>query len=76
MTGRGGHPEVRSTGETSGPGSLFEVTEDPRWLLVTDAWSALTEPAVEGAFALVNGYLGARGAVEGGERRLDPGDVP
>jgi trehalose/maltose hydrolase-like predicted phosphorylase len=66
------HPEVRSTGEASGPGSLFEVTEDPRWLLVTDDWSALTEPAVEGAFALVNGYLGARGAVEEGSAVSTP----
>jgi kojibiose phosphorylase len=57
---------VRSTGEAFGPGSQFELTGDPRWLLVADGWSAQTEPAVEGAFALVNGYLGTRGAVEEG----------
>jgi trehalose/maltose hydrolase-like predicted phosphorylase len=57
---------VRSTGEASGPGSLFDLAEDPRWQLVADGWSARTEPAVEGAFALVNGYLGTRGAVEEG----------
>ena len=55
-----------SAGAASGSASLFEVTEDPRWLLVADGWSAQTEPAVEGAFALVNGYLGTRCAVEEG----------
>jgi trehalose/maltose hydrolase-like predicted phosphorylase len=72
MTDRGGDLEVRSTGEVPGPGSLFELTEDPRWLLVTDGWSARTEPAVEGAFALVNGYLGTRGAVEEGSAVSTP----
>jgi trehalose/maltose hydrolase-like predicted phosphorylase len=63
---------VWSTGEASGPGSLFDLTEDPRWLLVTDGWSARTEPAVEGTFALVNGYLGTRGAVEEGSAVSTP----
>jgi kojibiose phosphorylase len=63
---------VRSTGEASGSGSLFELTEDPRWLLVADGWSAQTEPAIEGAFALVNGYLGSRGAGEEGSTVSTP----
>jgi trehalose/maltose hydrolase-like predicted phosphorylase len=63
---------VRSTGEASGPGSLFDLAEDPRWQLVADGWSARTEPAVEGAFALVNGYLGTRGAVEEGSAVSTP----
>jgi len=44
----------------------FEVDADPRWLLVADGWAAKREPAIEGAFALVNGYLGTRAAVEEG----------
>jgi trehalose/maltose hydrolase-like predicted phosphorylase len=63
---------VRSTGEASVPGSLFDLTQDPRWQLVTDGWSARTEPAVEGAFALVNGYLGTRGTMEEGSAVSTP----
>jgi trehalose/maltose hydrolase-like predicted phosphorylase len=54
------------------PGSLFEVDSDPRWLLVADGWAAEQEPAMEGAFALVNGYLGTRAAVEEGSRASAP----
>jgi trehalose/maltose hydrolase-like predicted phosphorylase len=45
---------------------------DPRWLLVADGWAAEREPAVEGAFALVNGYLGTRAAVEEGSAASPP----
>jgi trehalose/maltose hydrolase-like predicted phosphorylase len=47
-------------------GDLFDLDADPRWLLVAEGWAAGREPAVEGAFALVNGYLGTRAAVEEG----------
>jgi trehalose/maltose hydrolase-like predicted phosphorylase len=49
-------------------GDLFDLDADPRWLLVAEGWDAKREPAIEGAFALVNGYLGTRAAVEEGSR--------
>jgi trehalose/maltose hydrolase-like predicted phosphorylase len=51
---------------------LFELSQDPRWLLVVDGWSEVAEPAVEGALALVNGYLGTRAAVEEGSAVSTP----
>jgi trehalose/maltose hydrolase-like predicted phosphorylase len=45
---------------------LFTVDADPRWLLVADGWVPAREPGIEGALALVNGYLGTRAAVEEG----------
>ena len=51
---------------------LFGLDPDPRWVLVVDGWSAEREPAVEGALALVNGYLGTRAAVEEGSAASTP----
>jgi trehalose/maltose hydrolase-like predicted phosphorylase len=45
---------------------VFAVGADPRWLLVADGWVPAREPGIEGALALVNGYLGTRAAVEEG----------
>jgi trehalose/maltose hydrolase-like predicted phosphorylase len=45
---------------------VFAVAADPRWLLVADGWVPAREPGIEGALALVNGYLGTRAAVEEG----------
>jgi kojibiose phosphorylase len=45
---------------------LFALDADPRWLLVADGWVPAREPGIEGALALVNGYLGTRAAVEEG----------
>jgi trehalose/maltose hydrolase-like predicted phosphorylase len=53
-------------------GDLFGLDPDPRWLLAVDGWSAEREPAVEGALALVNGYLGTRAAVEEGSAASTP----
>jgi trehalose/maltose hydrolase-like predicted phosphorylase len=44
----------------------FALDADPRWLLVADGWVPAREPGIEGALALVNGYLGTRAAVEEG----------
>ena len=51
---------------------LFDLDADPRWLLVVDGWAAKREPAIEGALALVNGYLGTRAAVEEGSDASAP----
>ena len=53
-------------------GDLFGVDGDPRWLLVVDGWVPQREPAIEGALALVNGYLGTRAAVEEGSGASTP----
>jgi trehalose/maltose hydrolase-like predicted phosphorylase len=53
-------------------GDLFDLDADPRWLLVVDGWAAKREPAIEGALALVNGYLGTRAAVEEGSQASAP----
>jgi trehalose/maltose hydrolase-like predicted phosphorylase len=53
-------------------GDVFDLDADPRWLLLADGWAAKREPAVEGAFALVNGYLGTRAAVEEGSHAFSP----
>jgi trehalose/maltose hydrolase-like predicted phosphorylase len=45
---------------------VFAVDADPRWLLVAEGWEPAREPGIEGALALVNGYLGTRAAVEEG----------
>ena len=50
----------------------FAVDADPRWLLVVDGWAPAREPAIEGALALVNGYLGTRAAVEEGSGASTP----
>ncbi len=51
---------------------LFALDADPRWLLVVDGWVPEREPAIEGALALVNGYLGTRAAVEEGSGASTP----
>lgn len=45
---------------------LFALDQDERWLLQIEGWTPKQEPAIEGALALVNGYLGTRAAVEEG----------
>jgi trehalose/maltose hydrolase-like predicted phosphorylase len=45
---------------------VFAVDADPRWLLVAEGWTPAREPGIEGALALVNGYLGTRASVEEG----------
>jgi trehalose/maltose hydrolase-like predicted phosphorylase len=50
----------------------FAVDPDPRWLLVVDGWAPAREPGIEGALALVNGYLGTRAAVEEGSGASTP----
>jgi trehalose/maltose hydrolase-like predicted phosphorylase len=54
------------------PADVFAVDTDPRWLLVADGWVPAREPGVEGALALVNGYLGTRAAVEEGSGASTP----
>jgi trehalose/maltose hydrolase-like predicted phosphorylase len=51
---------------------LFALDPDPRWLLVVDGWVPGREPGIEGALALVNGYLGTRAAVEEGSDASTP----
>ncbi|HEX8131892.1 MAG TPA: glycoside hydrolase family 65 protein, partial [Actinomycetes bacterium] len=50
----------------------FTTDPDPRWLLVVDGWAPAREPGIEGALALVNGYLGTRAAVEEGSGASTP----
>jgi trehalose/maltose hydrolase-like predicted phosphorylase len=50
----------------------FALDADPRWLLVVDGWVPAREPGIEGALALVNGYLGTRAAVEEGSDASTP----
>jgi trehalose/maltose hydrolase-like predicted phosphorylase len=51
---------------------VFALEGDPRWLLVVDGWAPAREPGIEGALALVNGYLGVRAAVEEGSAASTP----
>ena len=51
---------------------LFAVDADPRWSLRVDGWTSTPEPGIEGAFALVNGYVGTRAAVEEGSAVSTP----
>jgi trehalose/maltose hydrolase-like predicted phosphorylase len=51
---------------------VFAVEADPSWLLVVDGWVPGREPGIEGALALVNGYLGTRAAVEEGSGASTP----
>jgi kojibiose phosphorylase len=50
----------------------FAVDLDPRWVLRADGWDPRREPGIEAVFALVNGYLGTRAAVEEGSEVSDP----
>ena len=51
---------------------VFATDLDPRWLLTVDGWELRREPGIEAVFALVNGYLGTRAAVEEGSDVSDP----
>jgi trehalose/maltose hydrolase-like predicted phosphorylase len=51
---------------------LFAVDADPRWSLRVDGWTSTPEPGIEGALALVNGYVGTRAAVEEGSAVSTP----
>lgn len=51
---------------------LFALDPDPRWLLTVEGWTPKQEPSIEGALALVNGYLGTRAAVEEGSSVSTP----
>jgi trehalose/maltose hydrolase-like predicted phosphorylase len=50
----------------------FAVDLDPRWVLSVDGWEPRREPGIEAVFALVNGYLGTRAALEEGSDVSDP----
>jgi kojibiose phosphorylase len=45
---------------------LFVTTADQRWLLQFDGFDPQLEPTIEAVFAMVNGYLGTRAALEEG----------
>jgi trehalose/maltose hydrolase-like predicted phosphorylase len=51
---------------------VFPKDLDPRWILTADGWMPGREPGIEAVFALVNGYLGTRAAVEEGSDVSDP----
>jgi trehalose/maltose hydrolase-like predicted phosphorylase len=51
---------------------VFATDLDPRWVLIADGWVPRREPGIEAVFALVNGYLGTRAAVEEGSDASDP----
>ena len=51
---------------------LFPKHLDRRWTLTVDGWVPGREPGIEAVFALVNGYLGTRAAVEEGSDVSDP----
>jgi trehalose/maltose hydrolase-like predicted phosphorylase len=50
----------------------FAADRDPRWVLTADGWEPRREPGIEAVFALVNGYLGTRAALEEGSDISDP----
>jgi kojibiose phosphorylase len=50
----------------------FAMDRDPRWLLSAEGWEPGREPGIEAVFALVNGYLGTRAALEEGSDVSDP----
>src|SRR5215208_5708207 len=45
---------------------LFVPSNDSRWLLEIEGFDPQLEPTIEAVFAMVNGYLGTRAAVEEG----------
>jgi trehalose/maltose hydrolase-like predicted phosphorylase len=51
---------------------VFAMDLDPRWVLTADGWVPKSEPGIEAVFALVNGYLGTRAAVEEGSDASNP----
>ena len=50
----------------------FAAVHDPRWVLTAEGWEPRREPGIEAVFALVNGYLGTRAALEEGSDVSDP----
>jgi trehalose/maltose hydrolase-like predicted phosphorylase len=60
------------TGSPGAEQDLFAVDQDPRWLMTVEGWVPRREPGIEAVFALVNGYLGTRAAVEEGSDASDP----
>jgi trehalose/maltose hydrolase-like predicted phosphorylase len=51
---------------------VFAMDLDPRWMMTVDGWAPKSEPGIEAVFALVNGYLGTRAALEEGSEASDP----
>jgi kojibiose phosphorylase len=51
----------------------FALTDDPRWLLRFEGFDPAQEQQLEAVCALVNGYLGARAALEEGHPASRPG---
>ena len=51
---------------------VFAMDLDPRWVMTADGWVPRREPGIEAVFALVNGYLGTRAALEEGSAASDP----
>jgi kojibiose phosphorylase len=62
------HTDDPAVGVAAAPAAddPFVPDPDPRWRMEVDGWAPTHEAAVEGALALVNGYLGTRAAVEEG----------
>jgi kojibiose phosphorylase len=52
--------------------TLFDLTQDGRWLLQVDGWNPQQEASIEAVLALVNGYQGTRAAVEEGSSVSSP----
>jgi kojibiose phosphorylase len=53
-------------------GMMLGMNLDSRWALTVDGWVPRREPGIEAVFALVNGYLGIRAALEEGSDASDP----
>jgi trehalose/maltose hydrolase-like predicted phosphorylase len=51
---------------------VFAMDLDPRWVMTAWGWVPRREPGIEAVFALVNGYLGTRAAVEEGSDASNP----
>jgi trehalose/maltose hydrolase-like predicted phosphorylase len=69
MTTKAKQPDDTTTAD---PADLFALDGDGRWLLAVEGWAPEREPGIEGALALVNGYLGTRAAVEEGSGASAP----
>jgi trehalose/maltose hydrolase-like predicted phosphorylase len=52
--------------------NVFAMDLDPCWMMTVEGWETKSEPGIEAVFALVNGYLGTRAAVEEGSDASDP----
>ncbi|MBU3887866.1 glycoside hydrolase family 65 protein [Methylosinus sp. KRF6] len=52
---------------------LLTPPRDPSWLIVEDGFTLVREHEIESIFAVANGYIGARAAVEEGSRLSQPG---